>query len=90
MEQARASYDCYKQMWEESRIEILYDEDERPMTIRTKDIGDPLSWDKWLPGELEWAIEEEEYLYAAELRDELLKIKTNTNEPTRRRKTINR
>ena len=31
MEQARASYDCYKQMWEESRIEILYDEDERPM-----------------------------------------------------------
>ena len=90
MEQAKASYECYKQEWEESRIEVLYDEDEHPMMIRTKDIGEPLSWDKWLPVELEWAIEQEEYLYAAELRDELLKIKTNTNEPARRSKTTNR
>lgn len=80
MEQARASYDCYKQEWEESKIEILYDEDERPMMIRTKDIGEPLSWDKWLPVELEWAIEQEEYLYAAELRDEIIKNKNYKNE----------
>lgn len=80
MEQARASYDCYRQEWEESKVEVLYDEDERPMMIRMKDIGEPLSWNRWLPVELEWAIENEEYLYAAELRDEILKTKNISNE----------
>lgn len=80
MEQARASYDCYKQEWEEARMEILYDEDERPVMFRVKDIGEPLTWNKWLPVELEWAIENEEYLYAAELRDEILKTKNISNE----------
>jgi hypothetical protein len=77
MEQAKVAYDVYVQVWEESRTEVLYDEDERPMMIRTVEIGDPLSWNEWLPTEMEWAIEQEEYLYAAELRDEIVKTKNN-------------
>ena len=68
---ARAAYESYVQIWNESKIEVLYDVDERPMFIRTKNIGDPLSWSEWLPGEMEIAIEEEAYEYAAILRDEL-------------------
>ena len=68
---ARAAYESYVQIWNESKVEVLYDVDERPMMIRTKDIGDPLSWSEWLPGEMEIAIEEEAYESAAILRDEL-------------------
>ena len=80
---ARAAYESYVQIWNESKVEVLYDVDERPMMIKTKDIGDPLSWSDWLSGEMEIAIEEEEYEYAAILRDE---IKALQNENTKHRK----
>lgn len=85
---AKASYEAYKQIWEESKIEVLYDVDERPMMIRTKDIGDPLTWEKWLPGEMEWAIEAEEYEYCAQLRDEILKLTKNENSKPRKNKSV--
>ena len=81
---AKAAYESYVQIWNESKVEVLYDEDERPMMIRTKDIGDPLSWDDWLVGEMELAIDEEEYMYAAQIRDEL---KLLENENRKHRKT---
>jgi hypothetical protein len=81
---AKAAYESYVQIWNESKVEVLYDEDERPMMIRTKDIGDPLSWDDWLVGEMELAIDEEEYMYAAQIRDEL---KLLENENNKHRKT---
>ena len=67
----KAAYESYIQIFEESRTEILYDVDERPMMIRQKDIGSPLSWIDWLDKEMKLAIREEEYLYAAKLRDEI-------------------
>ena len=85
---AKASYEAYKQIWEESKVEVLYDVDERPMMIRTKDIGDPLTWAEWLPGEMEIAIEAEEYEYCAQLRDEILKLKNNENKKPRKNKRM--
>ena len=76
---AKAAYESYVQIWNESKVEVLYDEDERPMMIRTKDIGDPLSWDDWLVGEMELAIDEEEYMYAAQIRDEIKLLDDETD-----------
>jgi hypothetical protein len=84
---AKAAYESYVQIWNESKVEVLYDEDERPMMIRTKDIGDPLSWDDWLVGEMELAIDEEEYMYAAQIRDEL-KLLENENRKHRKTKRM--
>jgi hypothetical protein len=75
MKQSEIEYEVYKQMWEESKVEVLYDVDERPMMIRTKDIAPVLSWTEWLPGEMKDAIEREDYMYAAELRDEIKLLK---------------
>ena len=85
---AKKAYRAYKQIWEESKIEVLYDVDERPMMIRTKDIGDPLTWAEWLPGEMEAAIEAEEYEYCAQLRDEMLKLTKNENTKPRKNKSV--
>jgi len=85
---AKKAYRAYKQIWEESKIEVLYDVDERPMMIRTRDIGDPLTWDEWLPGEMEKAIEAEEYEYCAQLRDEMLKLTKNENSKPRKNKSV--
>lgn len=84
---ARAAYESYVKIWNESKVEVLYDVDERPMTIRTKDIGDPLNWSEWLPGEMEIAIYEEEYEYAAILRDEI-KALQNENRKHRKNKRV--
>lgn len=84
---ARAAYGLYVQIWNESKVEVLYDVDERPIAIRTKYIGDPLSWSEWLPGEMEIAIEEEAYEYAAILRDEI-KALQNENRKHRKNKRV--
>ena len=86
---ARAAYEAYVQLWNESKIEVLYDVDERPMTIRTKDIGDPLSWSDWLPGEMEIAIEEEAYEYAAILRDEIKALQNENNKHRKNKRVDN-
>ena len=69
MIQARIEYDVYLQDFEERSTEVLYDVDERPMMVRYRDVGIPLCYREWLPGELLRAIEREDYMYAAELRD---------------------
>ena len=75
MTQARVEYDLYRQEFEQSRTEVLYDEQERPMMIRQREIGEPLSYRQWLPTQLPWAIEVEDYMYAAEIRDLLAIMK---------------
>jgi protein-arginine kinase activator protein McsA len=72
---ARAAYESYKQICEESQTEVLYDVDERPMMIRRKgDYVKPLSWGEWLHEEMAIAVYEEDYMYAAQLRDEIAKL----------------
>ena len=78
---ARAAYESYVQIWNESKVEVLYDVDERPMTIRTKDIGDPLTWMEWLIAEMEIGIENEAYEYCAVIRDELNVLENETTLP---------
>lgn len=74
MTQSQIEYDVYRQEWEESGVEVLYDEDERPMCVRHREIGEPLSFREWLPSQLSWAIEVEDYMYAAEIRDLIAKV----------------
>ena len=79
---ARAAYESYLQIYETERFEILYDVDERPMMIRErKNTPPPLTWMEWLFAEMDIAIEEEAYEYAAVLRDELKALENETDSP---------
>ena len=71
MTQPQIEYQVYLQELEESGKIVVYDEDERPVYVtRIQGDDNPLSFTEWMKEEMTKAVEEEDYEYAAQIRDE--------------------
>jgi protein-arginine kinase activator protein McsA len=71
MTQPQIEYQVYLQELEESGKIVVYDQDERPVYVtRIQGDDNPLSFTEWMKQEMIKAIEEEDYEYAAQIRDE--------------------
>lgn len=74
MTQPQIEYQIYLQQLEEKLTEVIYDEDERPVYVKTIERESTMSFTEWMKEEMRKAIEVEDYEYAAQIRDE---YKTN-------------
>jgi hypothetical protein len=70
-------YREYRKFMQEKDLEIVLDENDEPVMIRTRPIGEILNWSEWLGLELEEAIELEEYEYCHKLKIEINKLEKN-------------
>jgi len=80
MSQLRSDYQVYLQELEHQNQIYLYDEDGHVVSIQSKSKYTPLNYVDWLDSEMRDAIEEEDYRYAAKVRDEIIYIKLYTAE----------
>lgn len=79
MTQPRIEYQVYLQNLEEKAMRFLYDEDGHVTAVRIESYTS-LSYFEWLQTEIEDAIDQEDYEYAAQIRDEMLYLKLYSTE----------
>jgi len=79
MTQLRTEYQVYLQNLEEKSTHFIYDEDGHVTAVY---IGNyiPLPYLEWLQTEMEDALDQEDYEYAAKIRDEVLYLKLYSTE----------
>ncbi len=74
MTQPQIEYQIYLQQLGERSTQVIYDQDERPVYVKTIEKEPTMSFTEWMKEEMKKAIEQEDYEYAAQIRDE---YKTN-------------
>jgi len=70
MTQPQIEYEVYIQDIKKAGEIIMYDEEERPAYIKYVETEEPLLFTEWMALEMKRAVEQEDYEYAAQIRDE--------------------
>lgn len=76
----KIEYEVYLQELQEQSVQYLYDEDGHIVSVRQIKSISPLSYLDWLNTEMQDAVDQEDYRYAAKIRDEIIYLKLYTVE----------